>query len=364
MDLKVIKLNSVKGKTIKVFSHTVARLSFGSIREAEYDGDPCLVKWFSGEELVSTGCGMQLYENLKAHLLTDSPDESLLWPMDISNVKNNSFCYVVDRDISLYRALADMMEGPGNYKNCDAIVNAALCLTKAFMMIKQKAYYFLYMTEEDLFIHPLTGQVVIANVEFLRKKINSKNTEVSLQKPSDDLWGPRKVSRLFPPVCVRKERPPNERSDYYLLSVLLFEILYLSHPLEGRRAAEYPFMGEKENMEVYGSFPCFIYDREDDSNRPVRGIHINMYIRRNMYPFYIQDHFSRVFSQAALRKNLAFTSAHKWYELFRKLRGQLEYCPDCGRGYFKQPGQQTCRNCKKKLGDSYQKPVPLRWTDE
>lgn len=352
MGVEVIELNSVKGKTLKIFDHMVAQLSFGSIRTAEYDGAPCFVKYFSSKDFARSNCGMQLYENLKAHLLADSPDESFLWPIDLSNVEKNSFCYVINRDFSLYRSLADMMEGTDNYKSCETIVNAALCLTKAFTMLKKKSHYFLYMTEDDLFIHPQSGRIIIANVEFLKKE----------EEPGG-LWELLNVSRLFPPVCVRKERLPNERSNCYLLSVLLFEILYLSHPLEGRCAAKYPFMGEKENMEVYGSRPCFIYDHEDASNRPVRGVHINMYIRRNMYPLYIQEHFSRVFSKEALSKNLAYTSVDKWYELFRELRDLLDFCPDCGREYFRQSGQRVCRNCKKELNDSFQKTTSLRWTD-
>ena len=119
-----------------------------------------------------------------------------------------------------------MMEGTDNYKSCETIVNAALCLTKAFTMLKKKSHYFLYMTEDDLFIHPQSVRIIIANVEFLKKE----------EEPGG-LWELLNVSRLFPPVCVRKERLPNERSNCYLLSVLLFEILYLSHPLEGRCAA-------------------------------------------------------------------------------------------------------------------------------
>ena len=89
MGVEVIELNSVKGKNLKIFDHMVAQLSFGSIRTAEYDGAPCFVKYFSSEDFANSNCGMRLYENLKAHLLADSPDESFLWPIDLSNIEKN-----------------------------------------------------------------------------------------------------------------------------------------------------------------------------------------------------------------------------------------------------------------------------------
>ncbi len=367
MDVGVTELNSIKGKVLKVFHHTVACLGVGSLRDGEYDGKPCLVKWFSKEDLIKIGCRMQLYRNLRDHLLQVTPGEQLLWPVDISEVRDEAFGYVTYHDLSSYRSLADIMESTTNYENCEAIVNAASCLVSAFAKIRQRNYYFLHMTEEDIFIHPKSGRLMITNVEFLRKKTEK------IEPPSEEKeeWKPTVVSRLFPPVCIKKERIPNEHSDYYLLSVLLFEILYLNHPLEGHHAVMYPVMGEKEKTEVYGIRPCFVYDKTDSSNRPVRGIHINMRIRRNMYPRYIQEIFSRVFSQKALKKGLVYSAVENWDRLFERLRKHIAVCPYCGMDYFQQSGKHLiCRKCQKPLVspeieacDSAERTDDLGWTD-
>ena len=39
MDVGVTELNSIKGKVLKVFHHTVACLGVGSLRDGEYDGN-------------------------------------------------------------------------------------------------------------------------------------------------------------------------------------------------------------------------------------------------------------------------------------------------------------------------------------
>lgn len=354
--METVVVKTIRGREIKV-SGNVAQLGFGTVREAEYDGNPCQVKWFSREELARTGCGKELYENVKAHLEQDPPGKYFLWPVDVSEMRDGAFGYVLDKDVdtAAYMSLADLLEERGYYENWSVTVGGALSLITAFLQIREKQYHLLHMTEDDIFIHRKTGQVLIANTEFARKggkaKAPSKNTAKNTSKNAkENLWRPASVSRMVSPSCVMNQKAADQASDNHMLAVLLFEILYLQHPLEGYQAAACPVMDEEAKRTVYGAKPCFVYDGENDSNQPVRGIHNNMINRWKLYPDYVGEFFCDVFSQETLGAKKPYVSAEQWYSMFVKLRSHIVQCPSCGMENIWQTGER-CRNskCKKPL---------------
>lgn len=342
METAVIK--SVRNREIQV-SGPVVRPGVGTVREAEYDGRPCLVKWFSGKELAETGCGRELYENVKAHLDQTSPGKYFLWPADVSEMEQGSFGYVLDKDVDMasYMSLADLMEEKDYYERWSVTVSAALSLITAFSQLRQKQFHFLHMTEDDIFIHRKTGQVLIANGEFAMKGRKQKGGEPAA-------WRPASASRLLSPACVMKRKAADQASDNHMLAALLFEILYLQHPLEGCRTAAYPVMDEEAKRTVYGTAPRFVYDDEDDSNQPVRGIHNNLINRWKLYPGYVGELFSAGFSQETLSAKKPYVTAKQWHSMFVKLRSHIVQCPSCGMENIWQPGER-CRNskCRKPL---------------
>ena len=68
---------------------------------------------------------------------------------------------------------------------------------------------------------------------------------------------------------------PSAQTDLYSLAVLLFYILLVSHPLEGAREASIKCFDRPAMDKLYGTEPLFIYDPQDDSNRPVPQYHDN-----------------------------------------------------------------------------------------
>ena len=154
--MDMIEIDSVNGKKIRISKDVnyIAQPGFGTVRAGEYDGNPCLVKWFSREELERMGCGRQLRENLTAHLKQDPPGRSFLWPVDVSKMEGGSLCYVMNNSDLLtyrasekeketllaYRSLADFMEQRCRFGNWISMVNTALCLITAFSQLRKKRY--------------------------------------------------------------------------------------------------------------------------------------------------------------------------------------------------------------------------------
>lgn len=327
--MAAIKIGSVKGKQIQV-GECVAQPGFGTIRTGKCDGDSCLVKWFAKDELDQMRCGQQLYKNLIANVEKEAPGKAWMWPEDVTEREGDAFGYVIRQDLSAYLSLSDLMEEKGNYDGWYSIVNAALSLITAFMQMEQNGYHMLYMTEDDIFIHPKTGRVLIGNVEFAGSGWGT--------------WKPARVGRLVAPGYITG----NQGSNSYMLAVLLFEILYLHHPLEGEQAAAYPVMDETAEKNVYGTNACFVYDEQNETNRPVRGIHINLIRRWGLYPEFVKTAFAAAFRQAVLKGKAPFVDMMEWYRIFMKLRSYIVPC-SCGAENIWQSGEQKCRKCKNPL---------------
>ena len=49
--MDMIEISSVNGKKIRISKDVnyIAQPGFGTVRAGEYDGNPCLVKWFPGK---------------------------------------------------------------------------------------------------------------------------------------------------------------------------------------------------------------------------------------------------------------------------------------------------------------------------
>ena len=91
-------------------------------------------------------------------------------------------------------------------------------------------------------------------------------------------------------------------SDRYSLSVILFMLFYGNHPLEGAKVLGCPCMTEKHEKEFYGSKALFIYDENDKSNLPVRGVHSNVIKRWPVLPKILKEQFQHEFSQECLKE--------------------------------------------------------------
>ena len=59
------------------------------------------------------------------------------------------------------------------------------------------------------------------------------------------------------PEVVRNIKRPDVMSDRFSLVVVLFRLLFLDHPLEGKRVVEHPCLTEELELKFYGKAPIF-----------------------------------------------------------------------------------------------------------
>ena len=131
------------------------------------------------------------------------------------------------------------------------------------------------------------------------------------------------------PEIVRGVAKPDTQTDKYSLAVVLFKLLFRGDPLEGQKVVKDVCLTEAAELKHYGSEAVFVYDPDDASNRPVRGIHDNVIKFWRMYPDYIKDAFIKSFTVGLNDTNKRIIE-NEWQKMFTRLRSEIIFCP-CGR---------------------------------
>jgi hypothetical protein len=127
---------------------------------------------------------------------------------------------------------------------------------------------------------------------------------------------------------------PDKYSDRYSLTIILFMLIYLNHPLEGARVAACPCMTEGNEKKFYGSEALFIYDRQNTSNLPVRGVHTNVIRRWPAFPKLLREIFIDQLSQEKLKNPTTRMVEQEWEKVIAKVRDTLVICPKCRQETF------------------------------
>lgn len=149
--------------------------------------------------------------------------------------------------------------------------------------------------------------------------------DVDDNKKSSGVLG---TPRFMAPEIVRGEAKPSTKTDLFSLAVLLFYMLMVHHPLEGRKEAEIHAFDLPAMTKLYGTEPIFIFDPNDDSNRPVPGYQDNALIYWRIYPQFLRDLFIKAFTDGLQDPNSRVQET-EWRIAMVRLRDSIIYCPHC-----------------------------------
>ena len=144
------------------------------------------------------------------------------------------------------------------------------------------------------------------------------------------------------------KKRPDIHTDRFSLAVVLYLLLFLNHPLEGKKTM-CPCLTEELERKFYGSEPVFVWDPSNDTNRPVRGVHVNEIKFWPVYPKFVRETFEEAFSHESMVGSDAThrVQEKKWQEVFTALRDVLINCPKCKGETFVDITKNPCRciNC-------------------
>lgn len=337
-----------KGQRIKVASggelEIIQKLGEGGqgvVYKVIYNGKEFALKWYFINKLKDPD---RFYRNIQNNIKKGAPTNAFLWPLEITEYFEDSFGYLMELRPPEYEDFSMFLLAKARFSGIAAVVNAALCITNGFRELHNSGFSYQDLNDGNFFVNPETGDVLICD--------NDNVAEYG------DALGIGGKCRYMAPEVVLGKKKPDVHTDRFSLAVVLYFLLFLNHPLEGKKTM-CPCLTEELERKFYGTEPVFVWDSADDSNRPVRGVHVNEIKFWPVYPKFVRDTFEEAFSHEALvgADTQHRVTEKKWQEVFTALRDCLAVC-SCGEETFIDVTKPSC-NCIS-CGKEIQRPLVMK----
>jgi DNA-binding helix-hairpin-helix protein with protein kinase domain len=308
----------------------------GEVYRAALAGQSVALKWYFPAQATSEQRAAQ--ETL---VRKGAPTAQFLWPLDLATAPRvPGFGYVMPLRDPRYKGIVDLMKRRIE-PTFRALATAGLGLAQNFLQLHAQGLCYRDISFGNVFFDPLTGDVLICD-----------NDNVTIDGAGRG--GVLGTPRFMAPEVVRGDALPSTQTDLWSLAVLLFYMLMIHHPLEGKRESAIHALDLPAMNRLYGTHPLFIYDPRDPSNRPVPGIHDNAIIFWRLYPQFLRDLFTKAFT-TGIREAQGRVRESEWRAVLVRLRDAIMLCANCGAENFydaealKAGAQPACWSCQRVL---------------
>lgn len=309
---KTLSLENGEGCEIEDFLGSGGQ---GEVYKARIDGKSVALKWYFPQ--TATAEQRAALESLLQH---GSPTDRFLWPFGLASAQGvKGFGYLMALREARYKSLFDLMTRRIE-PSFRALVTAGMELSHSFLQLHAKGLCYRDISFGNVFFDPANGEILICD-----------NDNVAVDGQADALI--LGTPRFMAPEIVRGEAAPDSHTDLFSLAVLLFYLLLGHHPLEGEKEAQIKCFDLPAMNKLYGSEPLFIFDPQDNSNRPRPGMHDNALIFWPIYPQFLRDLFTKAFTEG-LQNPQRRVRESEWRQTLSRLRDSLIYCPHCGAENF------------------------------
>ena len=320
-------VNLTNGSQAKIIEE-LGRGGQGIVYKVEVGNKEMAIKWYLNAPKQA------FYKNLEDNVAKGAPSDAFLWPEYVTKKERGSYGYIMRMRPKGYYEFGQYLLARRQFKSFEAITNAAMKICEGFKLLHLRGYSYQDLNDGNFFINPDNGDVLICD-----------NDNVM---PNNDKSGILGKARYMAPEVVSGSKAPNTESDRFSLSVILFMLFYANHPLEGARVLACPCMTEQFEKKFYGSEAIFVYDKDNDTNRPVRGVHNNVLRRWMALPSILRDTFITEFSKDKLQNPEKRITEREWQKIIQQLRDMLVICPQCGKESFvENPSAPKCMSCQK-----------------
>lgn len=301
------------------------------------------------------------FENLTRNAeLSEPPSEAFVWPRDTVRLKNGARGYVMDfmtkPYVSFEKFLLPLGSGGVRFHSFKTIIDAMINLVCAFQKLHILGYSYQDLNDGNFFFNPATGDVKICDNDNVA--YNKMNTGV-IGKP-----------RYIAPEVVLGKNMPDAQSDRFSLAVILFMMMTISHPLEGRRFLAELITPQMERR-LYAEEPIFVMHPTDkrngiDPSRP--HLFSNLTFMWNWMPQELRNLFARAFSDEVLKDPSKRIREDVWLQTLLLVRNRFVTCPHCLKEtVYQRKERMICEDCRKEIPlrffviEKTQKIHPISW---
>jgi DNA-binding helix-hairpin-helix protein with protein kinase domain len=310
----------------------------GEVYRAELGGKSVAVKWFF-PHIATT----ELRSSIETLTRTGPPNDKFLWPMEMLSAQGVAgFGYIMPLRDPRFKGIVDLMKRRIE-PTFRALATAGLELSHSYLQLHSRGFCYRDISFGNAFFDPATGDILIGD---------NDNVAVDAQSKSSVLGTPR----FMAPEVVRGDALPSTQTDLFSLAVLLFYMLMVHHPLEGKKELAIKCLDLPAMTKLYGTEPVFIFDPRDNSNEPVPGYHDNALAFWPIYPQFLRGLFTKAFTDGIRDPQNGRVRESEWRSACARLRDSIIYCSACGMENFydpellKQSGESgSCWSCKTSL---------------
>jgi eukaryotic-like serine/threonine-protein kinase len=250
-----------------------------------------------------------------------APDSRFLWPVDVVTWPGRSgFGYVMPLRPPNFHGLVKLLQNTVR-PSFRALATAGFELADGFLQLHGMGYCYRDINFGNVFFDPDTGAVLIGD-----------NDNVGVD--GETVAGVSGTPGFIAPEILRGESAPSIQTDLFSLSVLLFYMLMVHHPLLGRRELDEPSLDSAALFRLYAESPTFIFDPTDRSNEPVAGYHDNALVFWRLYPNFLQRLFLTAFTEGLRDPLHGRVRETEWRIAMVRLRDAIIGCPRCGAQCF------------------------------
>jgi eukaryotic-like serine/threonine-protein kinase len=283
----------------------------GEVYRTNMAGREVALKWYL------PGCATPRQRALLEFLVRKGPPtRCFLWPQELASAPGiPGFGYIMPLREHRFRGIADLMK-----RRIDptfrTLATAGFGLAHSFLHLHSQGFCYRDISFGNIFFDPQSGEIVICD-----------NDNVTVD--GDHATGILGTPRFMAPEVVRGEALPSTETDLFSLAVLLFYLLLVHHPLEGRRELAIHSFDLPAMTKLYGTEPLFIFDPRDRSNEPVREHHDNALLFWPIYPRFLRDLFTRAFTDGLWNSEHGRVREGEWRAAMIRLRDSILYCGSC-----------------------------------
>ena len=283
-------------------------------------------------------------EILEQLIKSGTPSDRFIWPIKVVKIEDvEGFGYLMPFKEERYKSFSLWMRRKVD-PSFRVLITSCLELAHNFFLLHLKGLCYRDISLNNIFFDASNGDIRIGDTDNIIVDGENKGNIIGTPK-------------FMAPEIVQGRALPSVKTDLFSLSVLLFYILFLNHPLEGKRETTFKSLDIPAMKKLYGEEATFIFDPSDDRNKPDPRFHENANIFWKIYPMFIRDLFTKAFTDGLKDPANGRVRESEWRLNMAKLRDLIIYCNNCGAENFYDPDKgrnetsstdsQICIKCNK-----------------
>lgn len=309
----------------------------GEVYEVEYKGERKAFKYFTNVSEWHE----KIYDCLKVNINLKSPSQKILLPeaitkkpMDFSDINNNCFGYVIELIPRDFVSLFDCLSNRKYFLTMKKRLEICLSIIRVFEMLQNSGLQINYFDDSSIYINIESSEVLLYEPE----KISKTKQNFQIAYPQ----------RYLAPEMITDNAEPSVYTTEYCVSVILFMLIFGTHPLEGKKWIV-PVLTYKNQQDLYGYNPIFIADPNDESNKPNEDIHREFIMLWEQVPEYLKKFFIDAFSSERLHNPKMRLSLSTYKNVFEKYLNDIKKCKCNGLSFRDNKYLERCVFCGKTL---------------